>query len=145
MKRTICMALMLLTLPMVASAQGFKDLDAALAGLSRGFARGENQAILSGIAGSDKVELNFPGLIEKEGFFGKDQVAYLLEELFQKAKPANFEQGNIRKVSAEKLYNISATWTIQPAASPEQRELYITLRNNKEGLWSIASIKSARR
>lgn len=145
MKRTLVMAVILLALPLVASAQGFKDLDAALAGLSRGFARGESQAILSGMAGSDKAELNFPGLVEKEGFFGKDQAAYLLDELFQKAKPADFESGNIRKVSAEKLYNITATWTIQPGGSAEQRELYITLRNNKEGLWSIVSIKSAGR
>lgn len=145
MKRTMVMAVILLALPLVASAQGFKDLDAALAGLSRGFARGESPAILSGMAGSDKAELNFPGLVEKEGFFGKDQAAYLLDELFQKAKPADFESGNIRKVSAEKLYNITATWTIQPAGKAEQRELYITLRSNKEGLWSIVSIKSAGR
>lgn len=145
MKRTILMMAILLAMPLVASAQGFKDLDAALAGLSRGFARGESRAILSGMADSDKAELNFPGLVEKKGFFGKDQAAYLLDELFQKAKPSNFEQGNFRKISAEKICNISGTWTIQPAGAAEQRELYITLQNNSEGLWSIVSIKSAGR
>lgn len=145
MKRTILMVVILLSLPLAASAQGFKDLDAAMAGLARGFARGESRAILSGMAESDKAELNFPGLVEKKGFFGKDQAAYLLDELFQKAKPANFEQTNFKKISAEKICNISGTWTIQPSGTAEQRELYITLQNNKEDLWTIVSIKSAGR
>lgn len=145
MKRMILMVVVLLALPLTASAQGFKDLDAALAGLSRGFARGETRAILAGMADSDKAELNFPGLVEKKGFFGKDQASYLLDELFQKAKPSNFEQGNFRKISAEKICNITGTWSIEPGGAAEQRELYITLQNNKEGLWSIVSIKSAGR
>jgi hypothetical protein len=137
------MAFVLLFVPLMASAQ-FKDLDAAMANLSRGFGSGDVQAIVAGIGDGEQVMLQFPGLMDKSGFYGKDQVAYLLDGLFNKARPTNFEPTSSKKVSAEGQYYITARWTIENAGKPEVRELYITLRN-KSDRWSIASVRSAGR
>ena len=126
-----------LGIPVFASAQ-YKDLDTALSNLSRGFGSGDTQAIVAGIADGEKVQLQFPGLIDQNGFFGRDQATYILEGLFAKAKPSGFEQQNTRKVSAEKQYYITGIWNV--AGGP--RELYITLKNNGDK-WSIVSLRSA--
>jgi hypothetical protein len=126
-----------LGIPVVASAQ-YKDLDAAMSSLSRGFGSGDTQAIVAGIADGDQVQLQFPGLIDQSGFFGRDQATYVLEGLFAKAKPTGFEQQNTRKVSAEKQYHITAMWNV--AGGP--REIYITLKNTNDK-WSIVSVRSA--
>lgn len=136
-------AIILACVPLVASAQ-YKDLDVALSNLTRGFGGGDPQAIVSGIADGDQVMLQFPGLIQQSGSntYGRDQAAYLLDGLFGKVHPSNFEQETARKVSAEGQYHITGTWTIQNAGKTENRELYITLRN-KNDRWSILSIRSA--
>lgn len=136
-------AVVLAFLPLVASAQ-YKDLDTALSNLSRGFGGGDPQAIVSGIGDGDQVQLQFPGLIEQSGsnFYGRDQAAYLLDGLFGRVKPTSFDQQSAKKNSAEGLYTISASWSIQNAGKPETRELYITLRS-KSDHWSIASVRSA--
>ncbi|HEY3056156.1 MAG TPA: DUF4783 domain-containing protein [Thermoanaerobaculia bacterium] len=136
-------AFVLLFVPLVASAQ-FKDLDAAMSNLNRGFGSGDVQAIIAGIGDGEQVMLQFPGLTDKSGFFGKDQAAYLLDGLFNKAKPTNFEPTSSKKVSAEGQYHITARWTVDNAGKPETREIYITLRN-KNDRWSIASVRSASR
>ena len=138
------MLLVLLLMPAVAGAQGFKDLDSALGSLSRGFERGDANAVVAGMVAGDQVMLQFPGLTQQSGFFGRDQAAYLLEELFQGAKPSGFEQISAKKNSAEGQYNITARWTINPSGQPEQRELYITLRG-RDDRWSIATIRTAGR
>jgi hypothetical protein len=130
----------LMFVPLTASAQ-YRDLDAAMSNLTKGFGSGETQAIISGIADGDRVMLQFPGLTEKTGFFGRDQAAYLLDGLFNTAKPSGFEQLSAKKVSAEGQYYIEASWTVQVGGKPETRELYITLRN-KNDRWSIVSIRS---
>jgi hypothetical protein len=135
------MALLLAFVPVVASAQ-FKDLDTAMSNLTRGFGGGDAQAIVAGIADGDQVMLQFPGIIDQTGFFGRDQAAYLLDGLFNKVKPAGFEQLSARKVSAENQYHITAAWTIQSGGKSEARDLYITLRN-KNDRWSIVSVRSA--
>jgi len=136
------MVLMLAFLPLAASAQ-FKDLDVAMSNLTRGFGSGDSQAIVSGIAEGDQVQLQFPGLIEQSGsFFGRDQAAYLLDGLFNKAKPVSFDPLNQRKVSTEGQYHITARWTIQVAGKPAARDLYITLRS-KNDHWSVVSVRSA--
>lgn len=142
MKRRLVILAMLLAFPAIVAAQGFKDLDAALASVARGFERGEAQAIVSGMAEGDQVMLQFPGLVDKSGFFGRDQAAYLLEELFRKAQPRGFEQVSARKVSSEGQYHITARWSIARGGSTDERELYITLRNRNDR-WSIASVRSA--
>lgn len=142
--RRMAVVLGLLLIPAVASAQGFRDLDAALGSLNRGFERGDANAIVAGIVAGDQVMLQFPGLVQQSGFFGRDQAAYLLEELFQKTNPSNFEQLSARKNSAEGQYNITARWTITVGAQTEQRELYITLRS-RDDRWSIATIRTAGR
>ncbi len=134
-------AFLLLFVPMVASAQ-FKDLDAALSNLNRGFGSGDVQAIVGGIGDGEQVMLEFPGLVSQSGFFGKDQAAYLLDGLFNKAKPSAFEPTSSKKVSAEGQYHITARWTIDNAGKTEARDLYITLRS-KNDRWSVASIRSA--
>lgn len=141
MRLSTKMALLLLFVPLVASAQ-FKNLDVALSNLARGFGSGDPQAIVAGMAPGDQVMLQFPGLIEQSGFFGRDQAAYLLDGLFSKVHPTAFEQQNAKKVSAEAQYHITGTWTIQNGGKAETRELYITLRN-KDDLWSVVSIRSA--
>jgi hypothetical protein len=143
MKLWTKIAFALLFVPLIASAQ-FKDLDAAMSNLTRGFGSGDPQAVVGGMAAGDQVMLQFPGLIEQSGFFGRDQAAYLLDGLFSKVHPGGFEQQNARKVSAEGQYHITATWTIQNGGKPESRELYITLKQkNSAGPWSVVSIRSA--
>ena len=80
-------AFVLLFVPLVASAQ-FRDLDAAMSNLERGFGSGDVDAIVSGIGSDEQVMLQFPGLADKSGFFGRDQAAYLLDGLFNKVKPS---------------------------------------------------------
>jgi hypothetical protein len=131
-------AVVLALVPLVASAQ-FSDLDAALQNLTRGF--GDPQAIVAGISAGDKVMLQFPGLINENGFFGRDQAAYLLDGLFSKVHPTAFEQQKARKESAEGQYQITALWTIQVSGKPEMRELYITLKKQGEK-WAVTSVRS---
>lgn len=142
--RRMALTLALLLVPAVASAQGFRDLDSALGALSRGFERGDADTIVAGIVAGDQVMLQFPGLVEQSGFFGRDQAAYLLQELFEKTSPSDFQQKSARKNSAEGQYDITATWTISPNGGGEQRDLYITLRS-RDDKWSIATIRTAGR
>jgi len=141
MRLPMKMAFLLLFVPLVASAQ-FRNLDVALSNLTRGFSTGDPQAIVAGMATGDQVMLQFPGLVEQNGFFGRDQAAYLLDGLFGKVHPSAFEQQNAKKVSAEAQYHITGAWTIQNGGKPETRELYITLRNSGDQ-WSVVSIRSA--
>jgi hypothetical protein len=134
-------AFALLLLPVVASAQ-FKDLDAAMSNLNRGFGSGDVQAVVAGIGDGERVMLEFPGLVTEKGFFGKDQAAYLLDGLFNKTHPAGFEPTSSKKVSAEGQYHITARWTIDNAGKAEARDLYITLKNTNDR-WTVASIRSA--
>ena len=134
-------AFVLALVPLAASAQ-YKDLDTAMSNLTRGFGSGDPQAIVSGIADGDQVMLQFPGLIDQSGFFGRDQAAYLLDGLFNKVHPSGFEQQSARKNSAQGQYNITATWSIENGGKSETRDLYITLRQ-KGDRWSIASVRAA--
>lgn len=138
LRNTIMIALSLAFLPVIASAQ-YKDLDTAMSNLSRGFGSGDTQAIVAGMTDGDQVQLQFPGLIEQNGFFGRDQATYILEGLFSKARPNGFEQQSARKVSSEGQYHITAMWNVAGGA----RELYITLRNKGDQRWSIVSVRSA--
>lgn len=142
MKHWTRIAFLLAFVPIVASAQ-FKDLDAAMSNLTRGFGSGDTQAVLSGIGSTDKVMLEFPGIMDETGFFGRDQAAYLLDGLFSKVKPSGFEQQNARKVSAEGQYHLTAMWTINNNGKSEARELYITMRKNTGDRYSIVSVRSA--
>lgn len=131
----------LLFMPVLASAQ-YRDLDAAAAGLERGFSQGESKDIINGIAEGDQVMLQFPGLVDESGFFGRDQAAFFLDGLFKKVKPSAFEKTNTRKVSAEGQYYITAVWTVETAGRSETRDVYITLKT-KNDRWSVVSIRSA--
>jgi hypothetical protein len=130
-------AFVLLFVPLVASAQ-YRSLDAAMANLERGFGSGDVDAIVSGIGANDQVKLQFPDLVEKDGFFGRDQAAYLLDGLFNKAKPSGFERVNVRGQRAEKQHHITARWTIADGT----RDLYITLQQKDDGRWAVASVRS---
>ncbi|MCU1349501.1 MAG: hypothetical protein JWO56_2531 [Acidobacteria bacterium] len=141
MKLWTRIAFVLAFVPLIASAQ-YKDLDAAMSNLTRGFSAGDAQAIVAGIADGDQVQIQFPGLVDQSGYFGRDQAAYLLDGLFNKVRPAGFEQLSARKVSAEGQYHITASWTIQVNGKPEARDLYITL-GNANNRWTIKSIRSA--
>jgi len=143
MKNWTRIALVLMFVPLVASAQ-YKDLDAAMSGISRGFERGDTQQILAGVAEDEKVMLQFPGILENSGFFGRDQASYMLDELFSKTKPTRFQQSSARKVSSENQYYVTATWTIQSAGKSQDRDLYVTLRS-KADHYSIVSIRSGSR
>lgn len=137
------MAFVLLFVPLVASAQ-FKDLDTAMANLNKGFGSGDVQAIVAGIGDGEQVMLQFPGLVDQSGFFGKDQAAYFLDGLFNKARPTGFDPTNSKKSSAEGQYHITARWTVNNGGKAEARDLYVTLRV-KGDRWSIASVRSASR
>ena len=135
-------AIALAFVPLIASAQ-YKDLDTALSNLNRGFGSGDPQAVVSGIADGEKVQLQFPGLMNESGFYGRDQAAYLLDSLFGKVHPSGFEQESARKESSAGQYHITGMWTIQNAGKAENRELYLTLQQNKNGSWSVVSARSA--
>ena len=130
-----------LAFPVAVMAQ-YKDLDTAMSNLGRGFGSGDAQAIIAGVADGDQIMLQFPGLVDQSGFFGRDQATYLLEGLFSKVRPAAFDQRSTRKVSAEGQYYIVASWTIQNNGKPEARDLYITLKT-KGDHWSVVSVRSA--
>src|SRR5688572_31859627 len=72
MKLWTRIAFVMLFIPLVAQAQ-FRDLDAAMSNLERGFGGGDVDAIVSGIGADAQVQLQFPGLADKDGFFGRDQ------------------------------------------------------------------------
>jgi hypothetical protein len=143
MRLTMRIAVALLFVPLMASAQ-YKDLDTALSSLAKGFGSADTQAIISGIAEGDQVNLQFPGLTAQSGFFGRDQASYLLDDIFNKVHPGAFQQTSARKNSAEAQYNITASWTIQNGGKAEARDLYITLRN-KNDRWSVVSVRSGNR
>src|SRR5258707_14007907 len=92
-----------LSMPVIASAQ-YRDLDTALSNLSRGFGGADTQAVVAGIADDEKVQLQFPGLIDQSGFYGRGPATYVPEQLFAKAKPTGFVQQTARKVSADAPY-----------------------------------------
>jgi hypothetical protein len=135
-------ALLLLSAP--AFAGGYSDLDNALTAINSGLEKGDSSPLVAGIGDGEKIELQFPGLAERSGFFGPDQAAMLLNDVFRKASPSAFEQNSARKVSAEKQYHIKGSWTISPGGSPEERDVYVILQE-KDGRWSIISIRSAGR
>src|SRR3954454_11242150 len=87
---------MTLAFPVAAMAQ-YKDLDTAMSSLGRGFGSGDAQAIIAGVADGDQVMLQFPGLVDQSGFFGRDQAAYLLDGLFNKTRPSGFEPDGVKK------------------------------------------------
>jgi hypothetical protein len=132
--RTAVVVLMLV--PLAASAQ-FRDLDAAMSSLERGFGGGDVDAIVSGMGADEQVMLQFPDLVDKSGFFGRDQAAYLLDGLFNKVKPSGFEPVSARGQRAEGQHHIKARWTINNGA----RDLYITLKQ-KGDRWSVVSVRS---
>lgn len=144
MKRALSMIALILALPLTVNAQGYADLDTALANLSRGFSAGESRAIVGGLIEGDQVKLQFPGLIEESGFFGRDQASYLLEKLFTAAQPVGFEQRRAQKVSSEGQYHITADWTIQRGGEREVVTLSIILQLKGER-WMLASAQSASR
>src|SRR5688500_11875189 len=126
----------LMFIPLVASAQ-FRDLDAAMSNLERGFGGGDVDAIVSGMGSDEQVMLQFPDLADKSGFFGRDQAAYLLDGLFNKVKPSGFEPVSARGQRAEGQHHIKARWTINSGAV----DLYITLKQ-KGDRWSVVSVRS---
>lgn len=130
-------ALFALFVPVIASAQ-YKDLDTALSNLTHGFGEGDVQAIIVGIGDGDRVMLQFPGLVDESGFFGRDQATYLLERLFNKVRPTGFEQLSTKKNSAEKQYNIIGRWTLR---SNEERELWVVLQQ-KGDRWAVVALKT---
>ena len=139
MKKTM-MTIALLLLAPLALAEGYRDLDVAMSSLARGFERGESEPIVAGVG--DQVQVQFPGLVSEDGFFGRDQAAYLLDELFTKIKPSGFEVTSARKVSAQGQYHVTANWTVRNGEATELRELFVTLQS-REDRWSIVSIKSS--
>ena len=140
MKLWTRMALLLAFVPLIASAQ-FKDMDTAKSSLTLGFGSGDASAIVAGIGEGDQVMLQFEGLMDKSGFFGRDQAAYLLGGLFSKVHPTGFELLNLRKFSTENQYHITASWTINNGGKVEVRDLYITL-HSKNDRWSIVSVRA---
>jgi hypothetical protein len=142
MPRPLCAAIstlvLVLFLPIVASAQ-FKKIDTALSNLSRGFGSGDPQAIVAGIADEDKVQLQFTGLSNQNGYFGRDQATYLLETLFSKVHPSAFKRLSVRQVSGAGEYHITARWTIQANGKPASRLLNITLHQQNTA-WVLVSV-----
>ena len=144
MKKAAALSFVLLFVPVLAWAGGYGDLDNAMSAIGSGLEKGDSGPLVTGIGDGEKIELQFPGLADRSGFFGPDQAALILNEVFRKASPSAFEQTSARKVSAEKQYHIKGSWTINPGGSPEERDVYVILQE-KDGRWSIISIRSAGR
>jgi len=144
MLRASAFSLALLFVPVIAFAGGFGDLDNAMTAIGSALEKGDSGPLIAGIGDGDKLELQFPGLAERSGFFGPDQAALVLDDVFRKASPSGFEQNSARKVSAEKQYHIKGSWKISPGGTSEEREVYVILQE-KDGRWSIISIRSAGR
>src|SRR5258707_702026 len=106
MRLSTKMAFLLLLVPLAASAQ-FRNLDVAMSNLKRGFSSGDPQAIVAGMATGDQVMLQFPGLVDQSGFFGRDQASYLLDGLFSKVKPNPVQGQNAQNKTAEAPYHIT--------------------------------------
>lgn len=140
-RRTLSAVLVLFLLPALAGAQGFRDLDTAVSGIARGFERGEGAAIVAGMGSDDQVMLQFPGLVDASGFFGRDQASYVLEELFGAVKPGKFRQVSARKVSSAGQYHITARWTVERRGKSQDLDVYIKLTNRNDR-WSVVSIRS---
>ncbi|HYC58000.1 MAG TPA: hypothetical protein VEK79_00375 [Thermoanaerobaculia bacterium] len=138
MKHWTRIAIVMLFIPLVAQAQ-FRDLDTAMTNLERGFGGGDVDAIVSGISADGQVQLQFPGLADKDGFFGRDQAAYLLDGLFNKVKPNGFERLSAKGARSEGQYHIKARWSTAAGA----RDLYITLQQQKDQRYVVVSIRSA--
>lgn len=138
----VCFAL--LFAPVAAFAGGYGDLDNAMTAIGSALEKGESGPLIAGIGDGDKIELQFPGLAERSGFFGPDQAALVLNDVFRKASPTGFEQNSARKVSAEKQYHIKGSWKISPGGASEERDVYVILQE-KGARWSIISIRSAGR
>ena len=130
-------AFVMLFVPLAAQAQ-FRDLDAAMSNLERGFGGGDVDAIVSGIGSDQQVQLQFPGLADKDGFFGRDQAAYLLDGIFNKVKPSGFERVSAKGARSEGQYHIKGRWS----TAAGDRDLYITLQQ-KDGRWTVVSVRSA--
>ena len=141
MKRALRTMLLMAALPLAALAQGFEDLDQAVANLSRGFGSGEARAVVAGLGEGDKVQLQFPGLIEETGFFGRDQASYMLEKLFRNVNPSGYAPTRDRKVSAQNQFQIFADWTISRDGKTEVVPLHLTLQKNGER-WLLVSARS---
>ena len=137
MKLWTRIAFVMLFIPLVAQAQ-FRDLDAAMSNLERGFGGGDVDAIVSGISADSQVQLQFPGLIDKDGFFGRDQASLFLDGLFNKVKPTGFERVSAKGARSEGQYHIKARWS----TGSGDRDLYITLKESNSR-WIIVSIRSA--
>ena len=136
-------AFVLLFVPIAAVAQ-YRDLDVALSNLNRGFGSEDVQAIVGGVADGEQVQLQFPGIVDQSGFFGRDQAALLLDSMFNEIEASGFEETNTKKQTAENQYHITARWSVKVDGRAQARDLYITLRQ-KNDRWSIASIRSASR
>ena len=130
-------AFVMLFIPLVAQAQ-FRDLDAAMSNLERGFGGGDVGAMVCGVRADRERKRELPGLIDKHGFFGRDQAAYLLDGLFNKVKPSGFERVSAKGARSEGQYHIKARWS----TGAGDRDLYITLRE-KDGRWLVVSVRSA--
>jgi hypothetical protein len=137
MKLWTRIAFVMLFIPLVAQAQ-FRDLDAAMSNLERGFGGGDVDAIVFGISADSQVQLQFPGLIDKDGFFGRDQASLFLDGLFNKVKPTGFERVSAKGARSEGQYHIKARWS----TGAGDRDLYITLKESNSR-WIIVSIRSA--
>lgn len=138
------LAFVFLFVPLVASAQ-YRDLDVAMSNLRQGFGTEDVQAIVAGVADGEQVMLQFPGLADQNGgFFGRDQAALLLDELFNRIEASGFEEVSVRRASAEHQYHITARWSLKENGRAQTRDLYITLRQ-KGDRWSIASVRAASR
>lgn len=142
MLRAAAVIFALFLAPVVAFAGGYGDLDNAMTAIGSALEKGDSGPLVAGIGDGDKIELQFPGLAERSGFFGPDQAALVLDDVFRKASPSGFEQNSARKVSAEKQYHIKGSWKISPGGASEEREVYVILQE-KSGRWSIISIRSA--
>ena len=91
MLRITVLSFALLLVPVGAFAGGYGDLDNALTAIGSALEKGESSPLVAGIGDGDKLELQFPGLAERSGFFGPDQAALVLDDVFRKASPSAFE------------------------------------------------------
>lgn len=130
-------ALVALLAPAAASAQ-YRDLDTAVSRLQQGFGGGDVDAIMAGVGQGQQVTLQFPGLSDRQGAFGRDQAAYVLDDLLSRVEPQGLELLGKKANRAKGEVLVTARWTIAGGS----RELYITLRQSGDQ-WAVVAIRSA--
>ena len=131
-------AFVMLFVPLVASAQ-FRDLDAAMSNLERGFGSGDVDAIVSGIGADEQVSCSSRGSIDKRRLLRPRSGRVSARRALQQGQADRLRARQRRGPRAEGQYHIKARWSI---GGRRARPLHHAARRS-DARWIVVSIRSA--